>query len=232
MPARIVKVATTLDLWGSRQFSVLLVYRKKKLTSYIENNWSLTMQFANVVKAAVLAGSALWLAGCASTGGESTSSVETGSEPVVTPVVQEEVMVEVQPVLDPAVQAIVDSGIEASPEQIEALLNQKMYNFPFDSSKLSEGDYKALDVQAAFLNSREGNKKNITIQGHTDERGTRTYNLALGERRANAVKNYLVAKGVSASRIEVISFGFEKPLIAEHNESAWGQNRRALIAMN
>ena len=190
------------------------------------------MQFANVVKAAVLAVSALWLAGCASTGGESTSSVD-GAEPVVTPAVQEEVTVEVQPVLDPAVQAIVDSGaVDASPEQIEILLDKKMYNFPFDSSRLNEGDYKALDVQAAYLNSREGNNKNIIIQGHTDERGTRTYNLALGERRANAVKNYLVAKGVAASRIEVISFGFEKPLDSEHSEMAWSKNRRALIVMN
>lgn len=190
------------------------------------------MQFANVVKATALAASALWLAGCASTGGESTSSVE-GTEPVVTPVVQEEVMVEVQPVMDPAVQAVMESGVvDANPEQIEVLLDKKMYNFPFDSSKLNEGDYKALDVQAAYLNSDEGNNKHIIIQGHTDERGTRTYNLALGERRANAVKNYLVTKGVSASRIEVISFGFEKPLDPAHNDMAWGKNRRAVIVMD
>ena len=188
------------------------------------------MQFANVVKAVALAATALWLAGCASTGGESTSSVD---EPMETTIVQEEVMVEVQPVLDPAVQAVMDSDmVDATPEQIEALLDKKLYNFPYDSSKLNEGDYQALDVQAAYLNSREGNSKNIIIQGHTDERGTRTYNLALGERRANTVKNYLVAKGVSASRIEVISFGFEKPVDPGHNEMAWSKNRRALIVMD
>ena len=191
------------------------------------------MQFANIAKAAVLTASALWLAGCASTGGESTSSVAGTGEAIVTPVTQEEVTIEVQPVLDPAVQAVVDSGsVDASPAQIEAMLDKKLYNFPFDSSKLQEGDYKALDVQAAYLKSPEGNNKKIIIQGHTDERGTRTYNLALGERRANTVKNYLVAKGVAASRIEVISFGFEKPLNPAHIETAWSQNRRALIVTN
>ena len=186
------------------------------------------MRFANYVKVAALSASALWLAGCASTGGESTSAVDTGA-----PVATEEVILETTPVLDPAVQAVVDSGdIQATAEQIEAMLDQTTYHFGFDSSKLKENDYKALDVQAAFLNSREGRSKNLIIQGHTDERGTRTYNLALGERRANAVKNYLVAKGVAASRIEVISFGFEKPLDPEHNEAAWAKNRRAHIVIN
>lgn len=188
------------------------------------------MQIANVVKAAVLATSALWLAGCASTGGESTSGVDA---PVPTPPETEEVIVEVQPVVDPIVQAVMDTGeINASPEQIETLLNKKTYNFPFDSSKLDSSDYEALDVQAAYLKSRAGSNKNIIIQGHTDERGTRTYNLALGERRANAVKNYLVAKGISASRIEVISFGFEKPVDPAHNEAAWAKNRRAVIVVD
>ncbi len=188
------------------------------------------MQFANMVKAAALAATALWLAGCASTGGTGSSDTTTAPETVVETVEQ---VIEVQPVLDPAVQAVVDSGeVNATPEQIEALLDQRMFNFPFDSSKLNENDYKALDVQAAFLNSSAGVSKKIVIQGHTDERGTRTYNLALGERRANAVKNYLVAKGVSAGRVEVISFGFEKPMDPAHNEMAWAKNRRAAIVMN
>lgn len=189
------------------------------------------MQIANVLKAAVLATSALWLAGCASTGGESTSGVDA---PVPTQLPEtEEVIVEVQPVVDPMVQAVMDTGeINASPEQIGMLLDRKTYNFPFDSSKLNAADYEALDVQAAYLKSRAGSNKNIIIHGHTDERGTRTYNLALGERRANAVKNYLVAKGISASRIEVISFGFEKPVDPAHNEAAWAKNRRAMIIMD
>ena len=69
----------------------------------------------------------------------------------------------------------------------------------------------------------------MIIEGHTDERGTRTYNLALGERRAKAVKNYLALKGVSPSRVEVVSYGFEKPVNPAHNEAAWAENRRAVI---
>ena len=185
------------------------------------------MQRANIIKLAAVAAT-LWLAGCASTGGESASDVSA-----VEPGMTEEIVVETQPVLDPAVQAVVDSGqVDASPALIGELLDHTLYQFGFDSSKLQDRDYQALDVQAAYLNSNEGKGKKIVIQGHTDERGTRTYNLALGERRALAVKNYLVAKGVSASRVEVISFGFEKPLNPAHDNAAWSQNRRAVIVMN
>ncbi|MGI2027079.1 OmpA family protein [Endozoicomonas acroporae] len=183
------------------------------------------MQIANVVKAASMAVAALWLAGCASKKEPTTAEIQP---PVVT--VEEEVLVEVQPVLDPAVQAVVDSGrIDESPEEIQALLEKNTYFFPFDSARLDNDAYKALDVHAAYLTSDMGYMKNIVIQGHTDERGTRTYNLALGERRGKAVMDYLAAKGVAANRIEVISFGFEKPLDPEHSESAWALNRRAVI---
>ena len=184
------------------------------------------MQIANVVKAAFMAAAAIWLAGCASKKEPTTAETQP---PVVT---VEEVLVEVQPVLDPAVQAVIDSGkVDESPEEIQALLEKNTYFFPFDSSKLGDEAYKALDVHAAYLTSDLGYMKNIVIQGHTDERGTRTYNLALGERRANAVKDYLTAKGVAANRIEVISFGFEKPLDPEHNDTAWSLNRRAVIVV-
>ncbi|MFK0572985.1 OmpA family protein [Endozoicomonas sp.] len=183
------------------------------------------MQIGNVVKAAFMAAAAIWLAGCAS---KNEPTMAETQPPVIT--VEEEVLVEVQPVLDPAVQAVVDSGrIDESPEAIQALLEKNVYFFPFDSSKLGDEAYKSLDVHAAYLTSDMGYMKNIVIQGHTDERGTRTYNLALGERRGNAVKDYLVAKGVAANRVEVISFGFEKPLDPEHNSTAWGMNRRAVI---
>lgn len=183
------------------------------------------MQIANVVKAALMAVAAIWLAGCASRKEPGTTEIQP---PVVT--VEEEVLVEVQPVLDPVVQAVIDSGrIDESPEEIQALLEKNTYFFPFDSAKLDNEAYQALDAHAAYLTSDLGYMKNILIQGHTDERGTRTYNLALGERRGKAVKDYLAAKGVAANRVEVISFGIEKPLDPEHNENAWALNRRAVI---
>ncbi|WP_299729718.1 OmpA family protein [uncultured Endozoicomonas sp.] len=180
------------------------------------------MRMGHFVKVAAIAVTSIWLAGCAS------KQDSANTQPSVS--VEEEVLVEVQPVIDPAVQAVVDSGkVNASVEEIQALLDKNTYFFPFDSSKLSQEAYKSLDVHAAYLTSDQGYMKNIVIQGHTDERGTRTYNLALGERRAKAVKDYLAAKGVAAGRIEVISFGFEKPLDPAHNDTAWSMNRRAVI---
>ncbi len=188
------------------------------------------MQGGKFVKVTAALAMAVWLTGCASSGGKSSSDVASTAPPLTT----DDVVVKTTPVLDPAVQAVVDSGkiTDESPAQIEQLLNHTLYHFGFDSSRLTDRDYKALDVQAAYLNSDQASNKHVVIQGHTDERGTRTYNLALGERRADAVKNYLVAKGVDASRIEVISFGFEKPLDVAHNADAWAKNRRAVILIN
>ena len=182
------------------------------------------MRIGNFIKLAFVT-AIIWLAGCAAK--NEPAPVET-QPPVVTPTIEEDI--KVQAVLDPAVQAVVDSGkFDESPIDIQALLDKDTFFFPFDSTKLGDEAYKSLDVHAAFLTSDVGYTKNIVIQGHTDERGTRTYNLALGERRGNAVKNYLVLKGVAANRIEVISYGFEKPLDPQHNEIAWAMNRRAVI---
>ena len=72
---------------------------------------------------------------------------------------------------------------------------------------------------------------NVIVQGYCDERGTREYNLALGERRANAVKQYLVAHGIAADRISVVSYGKERPAVLGDNEAAWAQNRRAVTVV-
>jgi peptidoglycan-associated lipoprotein len=100
---------------------------------------------------------------------------------------------------------------------------------------LNKYDLKAeargrLDKQAAWL--KQYPKYAITIEGHCDERGTREYNMALGERRATATKNYLVNLGIPASRIKTISFGKERPVALGHNEAAWSQNRRAVTVLN
>ena len=70
------------------------------------------------------------------------------------------------------------------------------------------------------------------IEGHTDDRGTREYNIGLGERRANAVRNYLITQGVDPSRIDTISYGKERPAVVGANEDAWAQNRRAVTVIN
>jgi peptidoglycan-associated lipoprotein len=102
--------------------------------------------------------------------------------------------------------------------------------FDFDRYDLKPAATATLARQAAWL--KQYQNRTITIEGHADERGTREYNLALGERRANSVKNYLISQGVSADRIKTISYGKERPVALGHNEAAWSQNRRAVTVVN
>jgi peptidoglycan-associated lipoprotein len=98
--------------------------------------------------------------------------------------------------------------------------------FETDGYNVDSEDQATLRSQAQWL-ARYPNKQ-ITLEGHADERGSREYNIALGERRANAAKNYLVSLGINVSRITVISYGKERPIALESNEAAWAQNRRAV----
>ncbi|MDD5587229.1 MAG: peptidoglycan-associated lipoprotein Pal [Alphaproteobacteria bacterium] len=98
--------------------------------------------------------------------------------------------------------------------------------FAFDKSDLTPEARATLDRQAAWL-KKYANVK-VTVEGHCDERGTREYNLALGERRAMAAKNYLVADGIGADRVKTVSYGKERPAVLGSNETAWAQNRRAV----
>ena len=102
--------------------------------------------------------------------------------------------------------------------------------FAFDSSDLGAEALAALEKQAAWL--KKYGAVRVTLEGHCDERGTREYNLALGERRANAVKDYLVALGINPSRINTISYGKERPAAIGHNEVAWAQNRRGVMVVS
>lgn len=102
--------------------------------------------------------------------------------------------------------------------------------FDLDSSTINEAGRQTLDRQAAWLDQYSA--ITVTIEGHTDERGTREYNLALGDRRANAAKNYLVALGIDPSRLLIISYGEERPVDPGNNEAAWSQNRRAVTVVN
>ena len=101
--------------------------------------------------------------------------------------------------------------------------------FALDSSTLNGEGQATLDRQANWL--KQYSNVNVVIEGHADERGTREYNIALGERRATAAKNYLVNSGVSAARVSTISYGKERPAVMGSDESAWGQNRRAVTVI-
>jgi peptidoglycan-associated lipoprotein len=98
--------------------------------------------------------------------------------------------------------------------------------FDTDRFNIDAADQATLQAQAQWL-ARYPDKR-IVVEGHCDERGTRDYNLALGERRANAAKNYLASLGIDASRIQTVSYGKERPAAPGSNEQAWAQNRRAV----
>ena len=101
--------------------------------------------------------------------------------------------------------------------------------FDYDKSDLKPEARRQIERWAAFLKTNAN--ATITIEGHCDERGTREYNLALGERRANAARQYLVAQGIPAARVKTISFGKERPDPVGSDEAAWARNRRAVSAL-
>lgn len=99
----------------------------------------------------------------------------------------------------------------------------RVFYFEFDQATLTADTRAALDAHIAVL---KDNNVKVRLEGHADERGTREYNMALGERRANAVANYMIINGVARYRIETVSYGEERPAVSGTNESAWSQNRR------
>ena len=102
--------------------------------------------------------------------------------------------------------------------------------FDYDSAELSNDSKLILDKQSRFL--RANTDLTFTIEGHCDERGTREYNLALGEQRATAVRDYLVIEGISPDRLRVISYGKEKPAVVGSNDMAFAKNRRAVTTID
>ena len=111
-----------------------------------------------------------------------------------------------------------------APAEFASIPELKDIHFDFDKYDIRPDAARTLDANAAWLKSN-GNQL-LLIEGHCDERGTNEYNLALGERRAKSAMNYLVAQGVQAARITIISYGEERPLCSEHNDTCWQQNRR------
>jgi peptidoglycan-associated lipoprotein len=119
--------------------------------------------------------------------------------------------------------------VPGSQQDLEASAGDRVF-FAFDRSDITPESQEILTRQADWL--RRYPNVTVTIEGHCDERGTREYNLALGERRAQAAKNVLVAAGIPASRISTISYGKERPIVVGSNEEAWAQNRVAITTVN
>ena len=129
-----------------------------------------------------------------------------------------------------------DTG-EGSSDTVASTMNEQFkrevasdtVHFSFDQYDIDSEARTVLDSQAQWLTSHPNTR--ITIEGHCDERGTREYNLALGDRRANAAKNYLAARGISPTRITTISYGKERPIALGSDDASWAQNRRAVTVV-
>lgn len=121
-----------------------------------------------------------------------------------------------------------NGGVPGSPQDFIVDVGDRVF-FDTNSSVLSERARETLDKQAQWLNHY--GRYDFTIEGHTDQRSTREYNLALGARRAEIVRGYLISQGVLAQRIRTISYGKERPVAVCDNESCWSQNRRAVTVL-
>ena len=129
-------------------------------------------------------------------------------------------------VSDGSITETAGSGIVAgSQEDLIVNVGDRVF-FGYDSSELDSDALELLQDQVAWL--KQNSDVSITIEGHCDERGTREYNLALGERRANAAKDYLMTYGISSDRITVLSYGKERPVDSGSNPLAWSKNRRSV----
>ena len=124
-----------------------------------------------------------------------------------------------------AAPATAAPGTPPRPSEFSENPNLKDVYFDFDKYDIRPDDARVLDTNATWLKSNANNL--VLIEGHCDERGTNEYNLALGERRAKATMNYLVAQGIQANRITIISYGKERPVCSQKDESCWQKNRRA-----
>ena len=138
----------------------------------------------------------------------------------------EEVELEEQPFEGGALEGggVAGEDVEGAEAAEPAILLQDVF-FDYDKFELDQEDRQALNQNARLL--REHPSARILIEGHCDERGTVQYNLALGEKRAREVRSYLVDLGIDGSRIDVVSYGKERPFVLGHDEEAWAQNRRA-----
>lgn len=126
-------------------------------------------------------------------------------------------------------QGALDGYEESSPEYFSSGIGDKIY-FLVDESTINADAAAILSMQASWLVANPG--YTALIEGHADERGTREYNLALGARRASAVREYLVSQGVPDSRLQTVTYGKERPAAVCSNESCWSQNRRAITAIS
>lgn len=164
------------------------------------------MQISNSLKLAAVAAALLLAVGC-------SSKKEAANVP---------------PPSGPSGGGTTSSIIPGSAEDFRVNVGDTVH-FDFNKYDILENDKTTLQRQATWLGKYPAVR--VTVEGHCDERGTREYNIALGARRANAVKEYLVSLGVSSARVDTISYGKERPICSESSEDCWAQNRRGVTTI-
>ena len=170
------------------------------------------MKFTSLAALAIVA-SSLLLVGCSGTGGtrseaDGGAAVEEGGSGAMTSGASRGGAWSGNPLDDPA-----------------SLTSTRVIYFEFDQSTIRSEFIDVLRAHAAYLNANRSTT--MRIEGHADERGSREYNIGLGERRANAVRNFLEAEGVSPAQLNILSYGEERPVAVGHDEVSWAENRRA-----
>lgn len=166
-----------------------------------------------------LLAASLIITGCANR--KPTANIEAGNTPNGSTTVSTDGLSEDAALNAQNLNGASSKGVTAANK---AFLAKRVVHFDYDSSDLSNDDYQTLQAHAQFLMANANSR--LALTGHTDERGTREYNMALGERRAKAVQSYLVTNGVNAGQLEAVSYGKEMPINPGHNEAAWKENRR------
>ena len=162
-----------------------------------------------------------FLAACSTTPKDTADTSGTGSSSSSSDVAGEGNIIETSPEV-----VTIQPG---SQEDLVVNVGDRVF-FNYDSSELDTDAQELLQDQVAWL--KQYSDVSVIIEGHCDERGTREYNLALGEKRAQAVKNYLISLGISSDRVSTISYGKERPAVIGSNDGAWSQNRRSVTIVN
>ena len=168
----------------------------------------------------------LLLSACATTPTETTTAATTTEVTTTEETTTEETTSVAETEATP--ESVVQDGVYVGGETIEMLaLNvpDRVF-FAYDSYSLTDAAQSTLSKQSKWLKANPS--VTISIQGHADERGTREYNLALGDRRANSTKDFLMSQGIGSNRVTTISFGKERPVKSGSNDTAWAQNRRSV----
>jgi len=179
------------------------------------------MNLSKISKSLLIALPMIALGACSSNSATETESAEQTNAPAATQTATNDT------VQTEAIEAIDLTAEEKLIEQYSSAILETTIQFEFDKSTILPEFALILDAHARFL--IDNASKSVTVEGHADEKGTPEYNIALGERRAIAVSNYLQNMGVAESQITVVSYGEEKPANFGHNEAAWAENRRAVL---